>query len=292
MYTTEKGGIIPIEASNHHKKIGQKLINQAIKNQKIDLISFSQGPGLPPTLVVGMELAKKLAKKLKIPLIGVSHLVAHLSIGLLLTKAKDPVFVFVSGANTLIISLEGNRYRIFGEALSIGLGNALDKFGRKIGLGFPPGPKIEQLAKKGNFIQLPYTVKGMDVEYSGIVTEAINKFQKGEKIEDLCYSLQEHCFAMLTEVTERALAHCEKKEVLLIGGVAANKRLCEMLDIMCKERNAKFYAVPLKYSGDQATMIAWQGILQSKNKKFNLKEIDKLDIKPRWRIDQIEVDWL
>ena len=299
MYVTEKGGIIPNEAALHHKKVKDKVVEDALKEanlklEDIDIFAFSQGPGLPPSLLVGMEKGKEIALKIKKPLIGVNHIVGHLEIGKLLTKVKDPVFVFTSGANTQIIAFEGGKYRIFGEALSIGLGNALDKFGREIGLGFPAGAKIEELAKKGKYVELPYTVKGMDVDFSGIITKCINLYRRGVSKEDLCYSLQEIGFAMLTEVTERAMAHCNKNEALLIGGVAANKRFCEMLDIMCKERGAKFYPVPIKYSGDNASMIGWTGILQYKvNKKYykNLKLKD-IDIKPLWRIDQVDVDWI
>ena len=292
MYKTEHSGIIPIEAARHHEKIRERILKQALEEAKfeiddIDLIRVAIGPGLAPCLLKGLEFAKVLSKKNNIPLIGVNHLIGHLEIGKLLTKAKNPVYILATGANTQIISLEGERYRIFGEALSIGLGNALDKFGRSIGLGFPSGPKIEELAEKGKYIELPYVVKGMDVEFSGIVTSAINKHKEGASKEDLSFSMQETCFAMLTEVSERALAHTNKDELLLIGGVAANKRLIEMLSIMCKERDAEFYVVPLKYSGDQATMIAWQGILEHKKEK----ERD-LDIKPRWRIDQVKVNWL
>src|SRR3989344_2925702 len=296
MYQTEKEGLEPRKVAEHHKNIGNVIILEAIKKAKvkirdIKLISFSQGPGLPLSLVEGMKFAKDFSKRFNIPLIGVNHICAHLEIGKLMTKAKSPVFVFTSGANTQIIAHEGGKYRIFGECLSIALGNALDKFAREIGLGFPGGPKIEQMAKLGKkYIELPYTVKGMDVEFSGIVTHAINLFRKGESKEDLCYSLQETMFAMLVEVTERALAHCDKNEVLLIGGVAANQRLCEMLDVMCKERKAKFYAVPIKYSGDQGAQIAWQGILEYEKRK--LENVDKIDINPVWRIDQVDTIWI
>ncbi|MBI2107174.1 tRNA (adenosine(37)-N6)-threonylcarbamoyltransferase complex transferase subunit TsaD [Candidatus Woesearchaeota archaeon] len=290
MYKTEKGGIIPLEAKKHHERIKEEILEKALKEAKlkvedVDIISFSQGPGLAPCLVAGKNFAKELALKYKKPLIGVNHLIAHLEIGKILTKAKDPVFILATGANTQIIAFEGNKYRIFGEALSIGIGNALDKFGRDIGLGFPSGPKIEELAKKGKYVELAYVVKGMDVEFSGIITQAINLAKKGVSKEDLCFSLQETLFAMLTEVSERALAHTEKKELLLIGGVAANKRLIQMLSITCKDRKVKFSVVPVEYSGDQGLMVAWQGILQSKNVKFDKKKIEEIDIKPNWRID-------
>ncbi|MAG50252.1 UGMP family protein [archaeon] len=286
MYTKKTGGIIPSEAAQHHKKVFPKLIKEALeKVKKIDFIVYSNAPGLAPCLMEARDAAKNISKKLKVPLIGINHCIAHLSSAHLFTKVENPVYLFTSGANTQIISSEGNRLRIFGETLDVGIGNALDKFGRNIDLGFPAGPVVEQLAKKGKYIELPYLVKGMDVAFSGLVTKTDNLFKKGAKKEDLCFSMQETCFAMLTEVTERALAHCNKNEVVLIGGVAANKRLCKMLEIMCKERNAKFYAVPLKYAGDNATMIAWQGILEYKGKR------NRVDINPYERIDEIEINF-
>ncbi|HLC73615.1 MAG TPA: KEOPS complex N(6)-L-threonylcarbamoyladenine synthase Kae1 [Candidatus Nanoarchaeia archaeon] len=291
MYKSEDNkGIIPNKCAEFLKKVKDKIINEAIeksKTDKIDLIAFSQGPGMPLSLYIGFNAARELSKKYKAPLIGVNHLVAHLEIGKILTKLKDPVFILATGANTQIIAFEGGKYRIFGEALSIAIGNTLDKFGREIGIGFPAGPKIEELAKKGKYIELPYIVKGMDVEFSGILTRAGQLFKNGETKEDLCFSLQETCFAMLTEVAERAIAHTGKKELLLIGGVAANKRFIEMLKIMCKERGCKFDVVPIEYSGDQAAMIALTGLLEYKaNEKYDVS-----DIKPNWRIDQVEIKY-
>lgn len=293
IYKTNSGGMIPIEVAKHHEGVKDEVISKAIEEsgqKKFDLVSFSQGPGLPPCLKVGLKAAKDLALRLNIPLVGVNHCISHLTSGLLFTGAKDPIFVYCSGANTQIIGLESGKYRIFGEALSIALGNMLDKFGREIGLGFPAGPVIEEIAKKGKYIELPYVVKGMDVELSGILTKTINLYKDGILKEDLCYSLQETVFAMLAEVSERALAHTGKDELLLIGGVAANQKFCEILNKMCEERKAKFYAVPLKYSADNAAMIAWQGILEQ---KFAVKEkqIEKLDINPCERTDDVEVRW-
>ena len=299
MYTREDGGIIPIDAAKHHKEVREKLLEECFQEAKlkikdVDIISFALGPGLSPCLLSGMELAKKLSKENKIPLIPVNHLIGHLEIGKLLTKAKDPVFILATGANTQIIAYEKSRYRVFGETLDSGIGNILDKFGRAINLGFPAGPKIEELAKQGKYLELPYVVKGMDLSFSGILTKALDLYKKGCSKEDLCYSLQETMFSMLTEVTERALAHTNKKEALLIGGVAANKRLIDMLNIMCKERKAKLYFVPLKYSGDNGAQIAYTGILQYKsNKKYydNL-DINQIDINPNFRVEQVDVTWL
>src|SRR3989338_8188708 len=285
MYTRGEGGIIPSECAEHYKKVFTKILEKIFKDfnvNDVDIIAFSQGPGLPPPLIEGMSFSKGLAHKLKIPLIPVIPLLSHIEIGKLLTNAHDPVSVLATGANTQIISYEKGKYRIFGECLSIRIGNALDKFGRAINLGFPAGPKIEELAKKGNYIELPYTVKGMDLAFSGIVTYAVDKFKKGVSKEDLCYSIQETFFSMLTEVTERSLAFTEKNSALLIGGVAANQRLVEMLTIMCKDRNCKFSYVPLKYSGDNGVQIAWQGILEYLNGRK--QKINEIDISPRLRI--------
>ena len=311
-FHTEKGGLIPNELRDHHEKIKEKVLNNALEKAKIklneiDLMSFSQGPGIAPALLVGMKFAKDIAKKIKVPLVGVNHCVAHLEIGKLLTKSKsrkykisgtpkikdfrvNPVLLYASGANTQIIAYEAEKYRIFGETLDQGIGNFIDAFARYIGLGFPGGPKIEQLALNGkNYIELPYVVKGMDVSFSGILTDLKRKYDsKKYSINDLCYSLQETAFAMLTEVSERAMAHTEKKELLLGGGVACNKRLQEMCSIMCKERKAKFFVPENQYLVDNGVQISWLGILM---KKLATKNYNKIDIKPYERTDGLTVAW-
>jgi universal protein Kae1 len=294
IYKPKKGGINPWEAAEHHKKLAEELIKKGLKQSKleikdIDIIAFSQGPGLPPCLRVAKDTAKELSMKNKKPLIGINHCTAHIEVGKLMTKARDPIILYVSGGNSQVIGYSSGKYRIFGETLDIAIGNAIDKFARAINLNHPGGPKIEKLAKNGKYTELPYIVKGMDFSFSGLVTDLTRRYKSKEyKVEDLCFSFQETAFSMLTEVVERALAHTEKSEVLLTGGVAANKRLTEMLNIMCKERNAKFYVVPMEWTGDQGLMIAWNGILAYK-KGQKLKDFD---IKPKWRTDEVRVDWL
>src|SRR3989338_6275931 len=220
-FHTEKGGLIPNELRDHHEKVKEKVLQNALEKAKIELkdinlVSFSQGPGIAPALLVGLKFAKNIASELKIPIVGVNHCVAHLEIGKLLTNAKYPVLLYASGANTQIIAYESGKYRIFGETLDQGIGNFIDAFARHIGLGFPGGPKIEKLALEGkNYIELPYVVKGMDVSFSGILTNLKRKFDsKNYKTEDICFSLQETVFAMMVEVVERVMAHCGKKELL------------------------------------------------------------------------------
>ena len=294
MYTTDSGGMILPEVAKHHESIKEQLLEKAMKDAKaewkdISLISVASSPGLSLALIVGVKFAKQLAIQHNKPLIGVNHCVAHLTIGNLMTKLKDAVYLYVSGPNTQVVAKMGNRFRIFGETVDIGLGNALDKFARTIGLGFPGGPKIEELAKKGKYVELPYSIKGMDVSFAGLLTKSERLFKEGTKAEDLCYSLQETAFAMLAEVSERALAHCEKNELILIGGVAANKRLCEMLGKMCAPRKATFGACPIQYAGDQAVMIAWQGILEHKAGKTDNPKT--LDMDPFKRTDEVDIIW-
>ncbi len=292
-YTTESGGIIPHESAKHHLRVAKKVIDSALEKAKIkiedvDLISFSQGPGLDPCLIAGRDIAVDLAKKYNKPLIGVNHCIAHLEIGNALTGSKDPILLYASGANTQIIAYEAGKYRIFGETLDMGIGNMLDTFARELGIGFPGGPKIAELAAKGkNFIELPYCVKGMDVSFGGILTNLKQKLKKGFSKEDLCFSLQETVFAMLVEVAERAMAHTGKNELLLGGGVACNKRLQEMCRIMCEERNARFFCPENQVLVDNGAMIAYLGMIEYqagvRSKNFN--------ILPKWRTDQVEVTW-
>lgn len=289
MFVPQKGkGIVPREAAEHHSEIAAKVIQDSLDKAKlkledIDYIAFSRGPGLMPCLRVGAAAARALALKTKKPLIDVNHPVAHIEIGKITTGAKDPVVVYVSGGNTQILALNERRYRVFGETLDIPIGNCLDQVGREIGLGNPGGPNIEKNAIGGKYFELPYIVKGMDLSFAGISTSAVKKFKEGKSVQDVCFSLQETCFAMLVEVTERALAHTGKKEVLVVGGVAANKRFAEMLDIMCRERGAKAFAVPLEYAGDGGAMIAWVGMLSKKECKET--------VDPKWRADEVDVLW-
>ncbi|MEM4330912.1 MAG: KEOPS complex N(6)-L-threonylcarbamoyladenine synthase Kae1 [Candidatus Pacearchaeota archaeon] len=296
-FTTERGGMIPTEVANHHQEVKERLYKEAVEIANIDekeifAVAISDSPGLAPCLKVGLDFAKSLCHKLKIPLVGVNHCIAHLEIGEI-SGARDPVLLYVSGANTQIISYEGKKYRIFGETLDLGIGNFIDSFAREAGIGFPAGPKIEEIAKKGKkLILLPYSIKGMDVSFSGILTKLKNLLKEGEKIEDLAYSLQEISFAMIVEATERALAHLQKKELLLGGGVACNKRLQEMCRIMCEERGVKFFCPEKQYLVDNAAMIAYLGLkMFNAGAYYKYEDIEKADFNPKKRTDMVEVLW-
>lgn len=292
-YVPKEGGIHPREASQHHSERMASLLQnlfEMVDKRSVDLIAFSQGPGMGPCLRVVATAARLLAIKLKKPLVGVNHCLAHVEVGRWKTGAKNPVSLYVSGGNSQVIARRGSRYRVFGETLDIGIGNALDKLARHMGLKHPGGPRIEELAEKGkNYHPLPYVVKGMDFSFSGMVTAAQKLYDSGVGMEDVAFSFQETAFAMLTEVTERALAYLGMDEVLLVGGVAANRRLQEMLRIMCEDRDAKFYVPPKELAGDNGAMIAYTGLLMYKH-GFETP-IDKSYVKPDFRIEDVEVNW-
>jgi universal protein Kae1 len=293
-YQPPKGqGMLPRKVFEYHAENAAKIIKNALDTidmKKINVVAFSQGPGLPNCLSLGATIARYLSLKYKKPLVGVNHPIAHVEIAKLMTGSKDPVIVYCSGGNTQIIALTCGKYRIFGETLDIPIGNAFDVLARTLGLEMPGGPKIEELAKNGKWVDLPYVVKGMDFSFSGIVTECERLHKKGVKNEDIAFSFQETCFSMLVEATERALAHTDKEEVLVTGGVAANQRFQGMLKTMCEDRDAKFFAVPIKYAGDNGVMIAWAGMLMYKSGVHS--SIKDSKIRKDWRIDEVSVKWV
>ncbi|MDR2855762.1 MAG: bifunctional N(6)-L-threonylcarbamoyladenine synthase/serine/threonine protein kinase [Methanomicrobiales archaeon] len=287
-YAPPSGGIHPREAAQHHASYARAVISEALEKADVPIsaVAFSQGPGLGPCLRVVATAARALAVSKKIPLIGVNHCIAHIEIGRFASGFEDPIVLYASGANTQVLGYLNGRYRIFGETLDIGIGNALDKFARSKNLAHPGGPKVELHAKGGRYIPLPYTVKGMDLAFSGLMSAA--KDAKGS-LEDVCYSFQETAFAMCTEVSERALAQTNKDELILVGGVGANKRLQEMLHVMCEERGASCFAPEMKYLGDNGAMIAYTGRLMQEA-GMTLSVEDSV-VRPGFRADQAEVPW-
>jgi glycoprotease/Kae1 family metallohydrolase len=413
-FTTESGGMIPAKVALHHEEaylptLQRALAKAGIKLSDVELIAYSESPGIGHTLRIGAAAAKSLALQLKVPLVGVNHCIAHLEIASLATQAKDPVLLYCSGANTQVIAYDEGKYRIFGETLDTGIGNFIDTVARDMGLGFPGGPKIERLAldavrnweenntasnrpdtttiaanitaaalaqnkgrgderasasstvarpsqtcdggavnlRSGKYsvkrneqqideldekkeitdddrrtldrtsgettgkdallnragdeqvlsetapplIELPYSVKGMDVAFAGLQTNILHKIRSGAYTnEDLAYSIQETTFAMLVEVAERALAHVGKDELVLGGGVACNKRLQEMCRRMCEDRGARFYCPANEFLVDNAAMIAWTGLLMHTRGNVSV-DVEHATIKPYERTDDVVVTW-
>jgi N6-L-threonylcarbamoyladenine synthase len=359
-YITPPGqGFVPKPTAEHHRNQVLEILKEALDLAKIslkevDVFCYTKGPGMAQPLSVGALVIRTLGLLYKKPIVGVNHCVGHIEMGRLVTKAKNPTILYVSGGNTQVIAYSEKRYRIFGEAIDIAVGNCLDRFARLINLSNDPSPgyNIEQCAKNGkNYIALPYTVKGMDVSFSGMVSfmqGIVNKNKNNLKIktkrqkehnkkftkelanskqestseilnsnietenklfklddqeltenqingelayckEDLCFSLQETIFAMLVEITERAMAHTNSNEVLLVGGVGCNQRLQQMMDIMAKERGGSLCAMDDRYCIDNGAMIAYAGLLEFL--KGNVTKFEDTTYTQRFRTDEVLCIW-
>ncbi|KAK9288580.1 hypothetical protein L1049_017039 [Liquidambar formosana] len=302
-YITPPGhGFLPRETAQHHLQHVLPLIKSALKTaeitpDEIDCLCYTKGPGMGAPLQVAAIVVRVLSQLWKKPIVAVNHCVAHIEMGRIVTAADDPVVLYVSGGNTQVIAYSEGRYRIFGETIDIAVGNCLDRFARVLGLSNDPSPgyNIEQLAKKGEqFIDLPYVVKGMDVSFSGILSyieaTTVEKLKSNECTPaDLCYSLQETLFAMLVEITERAMAHCDTKDVLIVGGVGCNERLQEMMRIMCSERGGRLFATDDRYCVDNGAMIAYTGLLAYAHGVST--PLEESTFTQRFRTDEVQAIW-
>ena len=288
-------GIHPFQASQSHLAAAASVVESAfeasgVRPRDVEAVCYSMGPGLGPCLRVGAVVARTLASSLARPLVPVNHAVGHIELGCMLTRSADPLVLLVSGGHTMVIAFSGGRWRVLGETLDLTLGQLLDQFGRHTGLSSPCGRAIEEAGSKSDsYIPLPYSVKGNDVSFSGMLTAAKTLYDGGARFQDICFSLQETAFAMIVEVTERTLAFTGKKELMLVGGVAANKRLSGMMSTMVARHSARFKTVPLEFSGDCGAQIAWTGYL-AYNSGVRIP-VSESSVKQSWRLDSVEIPW-
>lgn len=307
-------GFLPKDTAKHHRSWVVRLVKQAMRQagvriEDVECICYTKGPGMGAPLQSVAIAARTLSLLWNKPLVGVNHCVGHIEMGRSITGAQDPVVLYVSGGNTQVIAYTAHRYRIFGEALDIAVGNCLDRFARTLKISNDPAPgyNIEQLAKKGrHLVDIPYTVKGMDCSFSGIlaaadvlaaqIDEALPaeqrlKAENGDLIsrEDLCFSLQETAFAMLVEITERAMAHVGSNQVLIVGGVGSNERLQEMMGLMAEDRGGSVFATDERFCIDNGIMIAHAGLLAYETGVRT--EMDDSTCTQRYRTDQVYVGW-
>jgi N6-L-threonylcarbamoyladenine synthase len=268
------------------------LKSASVTMKDIDIVGYSAGPGLGPCLRVGAVMARTVAGFYKKPLVPVNHALGHIELGAMLTGASDPLVLLVSGGHTMILAFSHGRWRVFGETLDITVGQLLDQFGRALGFASPCGNRIEELASQSGrkYIQLPYIVKGNDVSFSGLLTAAVKLASGKDEPTDACYSLQETAFAMLTEAVERALSFTSKKEMMIVGGVAANKRLAQMLEIACMRQDVKLFVCPIKFTGDNGAQIAWTALQEYQATKMNV-QVGRSTVQQSWRLDTVNVSW-
>jgi N6-L-threonylcarbamoyladenine synthase/protein kinase Bud32 len=296
-YVPDSGGIHPREAAEHMAEHLPEVIERVLASardtadgeQPVDAVAFSRGPGLGPCLRLTATSARALAQRLDVPLVGVNHMVAHLEIGRHRSGFGDPVCLNASGANAHVLGYRGGRYRVLGETMDTGVGNAIDKFTRTVGWSHPGGPKMERAARDGEYLDLPYVVKGMDFSFAGISSAASEAVEAGTPIEDVCCGLQETVFAMLTEVSERALSLTGGDELVLGGGVAQNERLRAMLSSMCEQRGAAFFAPEDRFLRDNAGMIAVLGAAMYR--AGDTLAVEESGIDADFRPDEVPVTW-
>jgi universal protein Kae1 len=295
MYRPPAGGIHPREAANHHVEVFPGLVAQALERAhlrptEVEAVAFSQGPGLGPCLRAGATVARMLSLAWDRPLVPVNHCVAHVEIARILSGLDDPLLLYASGGNTQVIAYSRGRYRVLGETLDIGVGNFLDKLWIELGGTFPGGPQLEAEAHIGSeLLPLPYSVHGMDVAFSGILTAALALSARGVRRPDLAYSVEVTVYSMLTEITERALAHLRARAVVLGGGVACNERLRTMVREMMESRGGTAFAPPRSLCVDNGAMIAWTGLLALRAGRSAV--IEDTAVAPRQRTDLVDTPW-
>jgi N6-L-threonylcarbamoyladenine synthase len=289
-YSGGSEGLIPRKMADHHSTVFANVLAKCLADSKmtmkdIGLIAFSQGPGIGAPLSVGIAGAKYLALRHGKPLVGVNHCYAHVKISEHLCAMEDPLILYVSGGNSQILLQREGYYHVLGETLDVGIGNLFDSFARAIKMEHAHGGALAKLAEGGTYVDLPYTVKGMNLVFSGLLTAA-EKAARTHPHRDVAYSLMETSFAMTCEVTERALFLTNKNHLVVCGGVAQNRRLQQMLKTMCDEDGVAFGVAPDEFNRDNGAMIAYAGMLM--HRKYGPMDIDKCVPITNYRIDRMK----
>ncbi len=290
MYKITTAGMIPAEVADFHIEHAAGVIDNALSKANLSFddiqgVCYTKGPGIGPCLQVGQLSAKTIALNLGVKITTVNHCVAHIEIAKHFAKQKDPIALYVSGGNSQILKIKKTphkHYHVLGETFDIGVGNMLDNFARSAKLNPAWGSTVAKYAKDGRYLDMPYTVKGMDFSFTGLLTRATSLIGK-EKIEDLCFSIQEASFSMLCEALERALMLTKSKEICACGGVAQSERLRSMLSEIAKEHNFKFGYAPDQYNADNGAMIAFVGERNLKGKHH--VPLEKCTIDQKFRTD-------
>jgi glycoprotease/Kae1 family metallohydrolase len=296
MYKITDKGMIPVKVAEFHGKNVLNVIRKALKSaslkmDEIDAIGYTRGPGIGPCLRVGELAAATLAKKYHLPIYPVNHGVAHIEVARRMGGFSDPVALYVSGGNSQILALSTDPYKhyhIYGETLDIGIGNMLDNFARAAKLNPAWGSTVAKVAEGGSYVPLPYTVKGMDFTFTGLLTKAVESLE-ANSVSDIAFSMQETSFAMLCEATERALLLTGKDEIVLCGGVAQSARLQEMMKHVARSHSCRFYTAENQFNADNGAMIALVAEMMHGSQAKVPKS--SLGIQQKYRIDAFRVTW-
>ena len=290
------GGVVPEIASRNHieaiSRVTKKALEQAkVTFEDIDVIAPTYGPGLVGALLVGLSYAKGLSFAIDKPLVGVNHIQGHIAANYITYKELEPPFICVmtSGGNTQIIHVKNyTEFEVLGKTRDDAIGEAFDKVARVVGLGYPGGPKVDNLAKQGKpIINLPRThfqEDTLDFSFSGIKTAVINLHHKEPDINkaDLCASFQKTITETLLENVEKAIKNTRVNTIALAGGVSANSYIRGQF-LNLENQGIKVYMPDLKLCTDNAAMIASAGYYQYINGKrddLNLNAVPNLKLVP------------
>ncbi len=300
--TSESEGLIPIKIQEHHTFYSKKIIIEALKKAKVNIkdvnvIAYSNAPGIGHSLKTSNIIAKTLSLKYNIPIVKVNHSLAHLTSAMVLFKG-NVTLLYTSGANTQIFNYDSKskKMKLVGETLDIGLGHLFDIIARLFNYGFPGGPIIEKKALEyskvsDEILDLPYNIKGMDVVLGGLYSKVKTLLEKKQEEFDkkiiskkefeffkskICYSVQEYTFALMLEALERAIALNNSSFFSIIGGVAMNKTFVKKAKLLSKQKNVIFKIPDKSLLVDNAAMIGVEALRKIFFENYNLKSFDKI----------------
>ena len=299
---SEYGGVVPELASRDHVQRVIPLVRQVMQQAdvslgQLDAIAYTQGPGLGGALLVGASVANSLAYALDIPTIGIHHLEGHLLSPLLSDPAPEFPFValLVSGGHTQLMRVDGvGRYELLGETVDDAAGEAFDKSAKLLGLGYPGGPALAKLADAGRpgIYKLPRPMLhsgNLDFSFSGLKTAVLTLVRQNDLNEqtraDIACATQEAIIDVLAHKARAALVQTGLTQLVVAGGVGANRLLRERLTRDIEKRGGRVFYPDLEFCTDNGAMIAFAGALRlaerqgSKDYRFN--------VKPRWNLAEI-----
>jgi len=307
---SEYGGVVPELASRDHVRRVIPLVRQVMREAgvplaRIDAIAYTQGPGLGGALLVGASVANALAYALDIPSIGIHHLEGHLLSPLLSDPAPEFPFValLVSGGHTQLMRVDGvGQYTLLGETLDDAAGEAFDKSAKLLGLGYPGGPELAKLAAHGRpgLYKLPRPMLhsgDLEFSFSGLKTAVLTLVRQSSNDEqvirdeqaraDIACAVQEAIVDVLANKARAALAQTGLDQLVVAGGVGANRQLRERLNKDIGKRGGKVFYPDLEFCTDNGAMIAFAGALRLAQQQG--KKDYRFDVKPRWDLAESAV---
>jgi N6-L-threonylcarbamoyladenine synthase len=297
----EYGGVVPELASRDHVVKAAPMLGEILQEigsvDDIDAITYTRGPGLIGALMVGANLARGLAWALDKPILGVHHMEGHLLAPMLSSEKPELPFValLVSGGHSMLVDVQAiGDYRILGETLDDAVGEAFDKTAKLLGLPYPGGPELAALADSVSHSRFEFprpmvNRPGLEFSFSGLKTAALNMVKKHEPLDDSLRAEIAHAFQTAVVDTlrikcQRALAETGYQNLVVAGGVSANRRLREVLEQFTSANHARVYFPALEYCTDNGAMIAYVGALRV---LAGQRDEAASDVLPRWSLESL-----